>query len=78
MVSLNVDEYKQEKRLGMDLIMVIDVSGSMNGEKIQLVKETLNFLVDELKDIDRLSFIVFDNKFQVLSHLSPMTEENKL
>ena len=34
MVSLNVDEYLNENRLGVDLVMVIDISGSMSGAKI--------------------------------------------
>lgn len=57
--------------------MVIDISGSMSGSKIQLVKETLLFLVSELKDIDRLSLIVFDQSYDKLTHLCPMTEANK-
>lgn len=47
--------------MGMDLILCIDISGSMQGEKIQQVKDTLLFIVDELKDIDRVSLVVFND-----------------
>lgn len=64
-------------RPALDLIMCIDVSGSMSGEKIQMVKDTLLFVVDELKDFDRMSLIEFDSAVNVLTHLNPMTEKNK-
>jgi hypothetical protein len=35
-------------RLPFDLICVLDKSGSMAGEKIKLVKDTLKFLLEEL------------------------------
>lgn len=37
--------------------MCIDISGSMSGDKIKMVRETLLFIIDELKDIDRLSLV---------------------
>lgn len=45
----------------VDLICVIDVSGSMNGEKIQLVKDTMKFLIETLTASDRLSIITFSD-----------------
>ncbi len=57
--------------------MVIDVSGSMTGEKIRLVKETLLFLVDELKAQDRLSLIIFNDQVKVLKKLTKMSYTNK-
>lgn len=38
----------QPMRFPIDLICVIDTSGSMNGEPLDLLKETLLFLVDLL------------------------------
>jgi len=48
MCSIEVDNFDSEDRPGMDLVMVIDISGSMAGTKLKLVKETLTFLVHEL------------------------------
>ena len=48
-------------RTSVDLICVIDVSGSMDGEKIQLVKDTIKFLIETLTPSDRLSIITFNS-----------------
>lgn len=66
-----------KKRVGLDIVMVIDISGSMSGEKIKLVVETLLFIIDELKETDRLCLVAFDNVSEILTNLTPMTEENK-
>lgn len=47
-------------RSSVDLICVIDVSGSMGGEKIALVRSTIKFLVETLTPADRLSIITFE------------------
>ena len=78
MATIQTDESESEsERLGLDLVMIIDISGSMGGEKIKLVRETLLFIVDELKEIDRLSLVVFDNKVEILTNLMPVTEKSK-
>ena len=38
---------------------VIDTSGSMSGEKINLVKKTLKYVIDLLEENDRFSLISF-------------------
>lgn len=35
-------------RVAVDLVLVIDVSGSMEGQKLELVKTTLGFLLTQL------------------------------
>ncbi len=71
-IKANID-YESDRK-GMDIVMVLDISGSMQGKKLKMVKETVQFLIDELKAIDRLAIIVFDNNHQLISHLQPMTE----
>jgi Mg-chelatase subunit ChlD len=71
------DHALEEERVGLDLVMIIDVSGSMGGEKINLVRETLIFIIDELQEKDRLCLIKFDDVSQILTNLSPMTNEFK-
>lgn len=60
-------------RTSVDLICVIDNSGSMSGEKIGLVKETMNFLLETLTPSDRLSIITFNNHSQRLCGLKTVT-----
>lgn len=51
----------ESNRPALDLVMCIDVSGSMSGDKIAMVKDTLLFVVDELKEFDRMSLLEFDS-----------------
>ena len=78
MFNLNVDDIEVEKnRVGLDIVIVIDVSASMSGKKIKLVKDTLYFIVDELQDIDRLSLVKFNSQSDIILGLTPMIPENK-
>ena len=47
-VSIDIkDDDEFVERKGLDLILVVDVSGSMSGDKIDLVKKTIDFIIDE-------------------------------
>ncbi len=65
------------ERTNVDLICVIDVSGSMSGEKISLVKSTMKYLLDALTPADRLSIITFENFGEVLCGMTSVNDENK-
>lgn len=53
----------------LDIICVIDRSGSMYGRKMTEVKKSLKHLLEILKPTDRISLIVFDDRSQII--LSP-------
>lgn len=63
-------------RTSVDLICVIDVSGSMSGEKIELVRETMKFLIETLTPSDRLSIITFSGSGNRVCGLKTVTQEN--
>ena len=63
-------------RTSVDLICVIDVSGSMSGEKIELVRETMKFLIETLTPSDRLSIITFNSRGNRICGLKTVTQEN--
>jgi len=77
LVTLDVDSIKTTNKAAIDLICVIDHSGSMQGEKIQLVKDTFKYLLELLSENDRLSIIIFDDTVKKLTPLLRMTESNK-
>lgn len=77
LVKLKTKNLEVNNREGIDLIIVVDVSGSMQGNKIDLVKDTLLFVVDQLQEYDRLSLISFNDGIQFQSKLNPMTSKNK-
>lgn len=47
--TLKAPFYEPTSRAPIDVCAVIDKSGSMAGEKLRLVKETLEFVIDQRK-----------------------------
>lgn len=47
-------------RVPLDLVCVVDQSGSMSGEKITLLKQTLVYIIEQLNEQDRLAIISFN------------------
>ena len=78
---------KQCMRAALDLVCVIDISGSMIGfnpdgsrsadGKIDKVKRTLIRLLDLLTEADRVSLITFNSKAKRLTPLLPLNAGNK-
>jgi len=66
-----------EKKCNADLICVIDISGSMHGEKIELVKESLKILIDMMDKNDRLALILFENQSTISFDLNYITDNVK-
>ena len=62
----------------VDLICVIDVSGSMSGEKILLVKESLKKLISLMTEKDRISIVLFNHQSFKILDLTYTTSENKM
>ena len=78
-INILAPELKEqnETRVSADLICVIDVSGSMRGEKIYQVKESLKILVDMMDIKDRISLILFDQFAKLYYDLNYLNENNK-
>ncbi|KAM3848236.1 inter-alpha-trypsin inhibitor heavy chain H3-like [Vipera latastei] len=52
---------KNLERLPKNVAFVIDVSGSMSGQKIQQAKEALTKIVEDLKEEDHFNIILFES-----------------
>ncbi|KAL6659730.1 hypothetical protein ACP70R_002559 [Stipagrostis hirtigluma subsp. patula] len=65
-------------RAGLDLVVVLDVSGSMadNG-KLDKLKSAMQFLLKKLSPMDRLSIVTFSDAATKLTGLRPMDEANQ-
>lgn len=78
LVSVETDDVEDDDlRQGLDLVLVIDISTSMSGDKIHLVRETLTFILDELEPRDRVCMIKFCNECWQITGFKSMTKENK-
>lgn len=64
-------------RSGVDLVMVLDVSGSMGGEKLAKLKTATQFVIKKLSPIDRLSVVTFAGDAKRLCPLRQITENSQ-
>ena len=56
----------QDEIVNKDITFVLDVSGSMAGEKIEQAKKALNFCIDNLNENDRFEIIKFSTEAQAV------------
>jgi Ca-activated chloride channel family protein len=63
--------WKQVKK-PVDLVVVMDISGSMGGDKIASARKSLVSFINLLDDRDRLQVIVFNTKISTISDLSEL------
>jgi uncharacterized protein YegL len=66
-----------EERQSMDIICVLDVSGSMQGEKISQVQDATRFIVEQADPKDRLSLVAFNSNATRVLRLRKMNNEGK-
>ena len=67
----------KEKKSNVELICVIDISGSMRGEKIKLVKQSLKILIEMMGEKDKLGLVLFNQQAYKLLELTYVTDKNK-
>ncbi|MBA2469037.1 MAG: VWA domain-containing protein [Chloroflexia bacterium] len=62
-------------RAPIDLAFVLDRSGSMDGDKLDLVKRAVIEALAYLNPDDRVALVVFDNEIDVLQRFAPASGE---
>ncbi|CAL4953635.1 unnamed protein product [Urochloa decumbens] len=65
------------ERAPLDLVTVLDVSGSMEGSKLVLLKQAMGFVIDHLGSGDRLSVVTFSSRAHRIIRLTRMTDGGK-
>jgi len=76
--TLPEDDDPSASRAPVNLVCVIDRSGSMQSQnKLKLVKETLTFAVNQMKDCDNLGLVTFDDSVRVNLPLTKMTKSGR-
>jgi Ca-activated chloride channel family protein len=67
----------QQTKKPVDLIVVMDISGSMQGDKITSARSSLMQFVQKLDDRDRLRIDLFSTGVSTLTPLSPIGEKRQ-
>ena len=75
-ISLSSQD-KFERESDVDLICVIDISGSMKGKKLTQLKYSLKAIISFMTPKDRLCIILFNDKADIYVDLAFMTDETK-
>src|SRR5678815_618417 len=65
-------------RPDLNLSLVLDRSGSMEGEKMVRAREAAMFCVDQMLPTDRLSVVTFDDRIEVLFPSEPVTNKQSM
>lgn len=77
LLTFNPPAVDEEERAPIDIAVVLDRSGSMDGEKIDYAKRSLLKLVEHLKPQDTLSLTVFDSSVDLVFGTTQMDEEGR-
>ncbi|KAK7262288.1 hypothetical protein RJT34_29854 [Clitoria ternatea] len=67
----------ENSRASVDLVTVLDVSGSMAGTKLALLKRAMGFVIQNLGPSDRLSVIAFSSTARRIFPLRQMTDSGR-
>lgn len=74
--SLN-NQISRYPRAPVDLVTVLDISGSMAGTKLALLKRAMGFVIQNLGSNDRLSVIAFSSTARRLFPLTKMSDAGR-
>lgn len=69
---------KNDRRVPIDLVTVLDVSGNMTAEKVQMMKRAMRLVVSSLSSSDRLSIVAFAASSKRMLPLRRMTTNGRL
>jgi len=77
-VIVGVQElWRAEVKKPVDVVVVLDISGSMEGKKISSARSSLVDFIDLMDDRDRLEVILFNDEMITLTDLSPLGEKRQ-
>jgi uncharacterized membrane protein len=63
---------------GLAMVLVVDVSGSMEGHSISLAKEAIRRAVDMLTPRDQVGVLAFEDESRWITPLGPVTDKKKI
>jgi Mg-chelatase subunit ChlD len=76
-VALRIMPSGSTVRRPYHLVMLLDVSGSMDGERMTALRRTLNLLVDALRDDDILTLITYNSSASIRADCVSISTESR-
>ncbi|MBD2682347.1 MULTISPECIES: VWA domain-containing protein [Nostoc] len=77
-ISISAIAEVQDRNVPLNLCLILDHSGSMNGRPLETVKNAASRLVDRLSPGDRLSVVVFNHRAKVLVPSQAIEDPEKI
>lgn len=77
LATLSAPSDNEQQRSPISLSLVLDVSGSMAGAKLALVKSTASFLLTHLLETDKLGIIAYDSNVRIPHQLQACPESHQ-
>jgi Ca-activated chloride channel family protein len=77
-VSISAIGETLDRSVPLNLCLILDHSGSMNGRALETVKKAVSLLVDQLTSEDRLSIVVFDHRARILVPNQIISDRNQI
>lgn len=74
-IRISARDLAQGERGPVNVALAMDTSGSMEGAAIEEARRAALFMIDALKDEDRLAVVVFHSQTEVLLPSTPLSEE---
>lgn len=66
---------EEATRQPLELALVLDRSGSMQGEKMKTARQAVLAVLDQLTTRDKVAVVVFDSTIDIVQKLAPVTAE---
>lgn len=76
-VITGIEALWRENKKPVDLVVVMDISGSMRGDKITSARSSLMQFINKLDDSDRLRIDLFNDQITTLTPLTPIGEKRQ-
>ncbi len=79
-LTLTADDIRQPEKPAMqhaDLVVVLDRSGSMSGQKIHDARQAVLQLIERMTRNDRLAVVTYSNGVDTVWPLTPMSDANR-
>jgi Ca-activated chloride channel family protein len=72
-----LDQPRPSSRAPLNLALILDRSGSMQGDKLRYVQQAAGHVLDLLDERDRVAVVAYDDQVTVIAKSEPITDRNR-